>query len=47
MPFLWNWYFLNRASGVIMHNRRCSEAEPPDTSSTNTSRASGDIIGSD
>jgi hypothetical protein len=46
-PFLWNWHFLNRASGDIMHNRWCSEAEPPVTSATNTSRASDDIIGSD
>jgi hypothetical protein len=41
------WYFLNRASGDIMHNRRCSGAEPPDTYTINTSRASDDIIESD
>jgi hypothetical protein len=34
----------NRASGVIMNNRRCSGAEPPVTIPSNTSRASDDII---
>jgi hypothetical protein len=34
----------NRASGVLMDNRRCSGAEPPVTFTQNTSRASDDII---